>query len=394
MAEEARFMDIVEAFLIARGDIERALGAGPRFEELSAAWLPITTDLRPSEAIERLGSVAGVDGGSQLVEVNLGQSLFAVSAASAAFRAGDRPLSRRVFQVGVIDFFKAEDRVRIYREALEAKMASTLAAAREVDCILLDGSLEANLIAEPVFRAARPGRYVGLSEEERELVVSEFLRVVGNLPLASALTVITATPTSQAALEEAARGIVGDDEDGEGRRPMLAVSAMERLEQGISLLALISAAEAAGVRVVAVAKRSSARSHFRSSKPDLAIVQRFTRGPGRTLHRVREVPVGRHIVRAARSLLGAGVRDVVRLTTLYVRLARSAAPVKLEVLGEVDEDELDEFVGSLAGISVMGYPYPLRRAHELAKITRSNVEAGLRSIGFVPEFTGREALGE
>ncbi|MDK2463555.1 MAG: DNA double-strand break repair nuclease NurA [Candidatus Korarchaeota archaeon] len=394
MAEEARFMDIVEAFLSARGDIARALGVGPRFEELSAAWLPVRTDLSPRDALERMGSIAGIDGGSHLVEVNLGQSLFAVSSTSVAFRAGERPEPRRVFQVGVIDFFKAEDRVRIYREALEAKMAAVLAIGREVDYVLLDGSLEANLAAEPVFRGARPGRYAGLSEEERELIVSAFLRVVRNLPLASALTVITATAATQATLEEAARDIVGGDGEGEGRKPLLAVSAMERLEQGVSLLALVAAAERAGVRVVAVAKRSSARSHFRSTKPDLAIVQRYTRGPGRTPCRVREVEVGRHILRAARAIVGPGVGATIRLTTLYARLARSAAPVKLEILGDLEEDEVDELVGNLAGIAVLGYPYPLRRAHELAKITRSDMEAGLRSIGFVPEFTGREALGE
>ncbi len=394
MAEEARFMDIVEAFLSARGDIERALGVGPRFEELSAAWLPVRTDLSPRDALERMGSIAGIDGGSHLVEVNLGQSLFAVSSTSVAFRAGERPEPRRVFQVGVIDFFKAEDRVRIYREALEAKMAAVLAIGREVDYVLLDGSLEANLAAEPVFRGARPGRYAGLSEEERELIVSAFLRVVRNLPLASALTVITATAATQATLEEAARDIVGGDGEGEGRKPLLAVSAMERLEQGVSLLALVAAAERAGVRVVAVAKRSSARSHFRSTKPDLAIVQRYTRGPGRTPCRVREVEVGRHILRAARAIVGPGVGATIRLTTLYARLARSAAPVKLEILGDLEEDEVDELVGNLAGIAVLGYPYPLRRAHELAKITRSDMEAGLRSIGFVPEFTGREALGD
>ena len=378
----------------ARTHIERALYSDLEAPVVRASWKPLESTLSPTESLERAGSVAGIDGGSALEEANLGQKVFAVSSAAAVFKAGFRPEELRVYQVGVIDFFKAEDRVRIYREALEARMASYVAVTGLADLILLDGSIEANLIAEPVFKAVLPGRYASLDEEEREAILREFEKVMGGIPLHSILRVVAASPAVQKEVEEAAYRIVGEADEGECRKSLLAVSALERLEQGVSIMALISAAKASGVTLVSVAKRSSAKSHFRSVRPDIALVQRFTRGPGYTKPVVQDVHVSNYILRAASRLLGNELKGGVTLTTLYARLAEGAAPLRIELLGAPSESEVEDLLETLSGMSVWGYPYPLRRAHELAKIGRADLEAGLRAIGFLPEMTGREALGE
>ena len=394
MASSARLMDIREAFLEARTDIERALYSDLEAPAVRASWISLEGTLSPTEALERIGSVAGIDGGSALEEANLGQKVFAVSSAAAVFKAGSKPEELRVYQVGVIDFFKAEDRVRIYRETLEARIAAYVAITGRARLILLDGSIEANLIAEPVFKAVVPGRYAGLDNDEGEDILREFEKIMRGIPLHSILRVVTASPAVQKEVEEAAYRVVGEEDEGEYRKPLLAVSAMERLEQGVSITALISAAKASGITLVSVAKRSSARSHFQSMRPDIALVQRFTRGPGYTKPRIQDVPVSGYILRAASRLLGEDVEGNIVLTTLYARLADGAAPLRIELIGTPTQGEIENLLETLAGISVWGYPYPLRRAHELAKIGRADLEAGLRAIGFLPEMTGREALGE
>ncbi len=340
------------------------------------------------------GGILAVDGSSNSVQVGLGQKIFVLSGAGAF--SGEKFVEHRTYQVGVVDLFKAEDRIRIYRETLEAKTTYFLIRSLRPDVVLLDGSIDVLLSHEPLFYAAVPVRREELPERARERIVKNFLDLCSKKRCLESLEVITADPGA----EEEKLAIAGDlIELAEGggllgdRRTSLAISMVERLEQGASVLKMIGEALETGSTMVGVSKTSSSRILAGAGIPDLTLVHWLTRGEGYTEPRSFPLSVHPSMEEVAR---GVGLRlpANLELTVTYVRFSRGITPVKLEVLSDGGGPDLEDVLAVLDGVSVSGYPYPLRRAHELAKVTRDHVRAVISVLDLLPDSTGREALGE
>ena len=63
----------------------------------------------------------------------------------------------------------------------------------------------------------------------------------------------------------------------------------------------------------------------------------------------------------------------------------------VELPREIGEREIRELLSKLAGVSVDGYPYPLRKAHKLVVISARHMERFAASLG-ISARTGREVL--
>ena len=58
----------------------------------------------------------------------------------------------------------------------------------------------------------------------------------------------------------------------------------------------------------------------------------------------------------------------------------------------INEENVEDVLAKLVNISADGYPYPLRDAHEEAKIDQSTVLQVLSALNLELEETGREVV--
>ncbi|RLG47102.1 MAG: hypothetical protein DRO06_03350, partial [Thermoproteota archaeon] len=318
------------------------------------------------------------------LQINLGERIFVISAA-AALCGGGAVREGRVYQVGLVDEFKSGDRIRVCREALEAKMARASIGRSRI--LLVDGSLVANLAAEPRFSAAIPGYRQSLSRSLWREAVRELIEASGR----EGLRVITADPRRKEELLEAGARILSLEGGNpyEDRRLYMLLSMMERVEQAASILTLLREGEERGIPIASVSKTSSSRMALCSERPDLVEIQARTREPGYLRPRPVSLPLTGVVREVAREL---GVEESVEYVLTYARLARGAAPLKIEIFG-AREGEVEDLLEALGSSSVSGYPYPLRRAHELSVVSRRDLEAVVRMLELARAESGREALG-
>jgi NurA-like 5'-3' nuclease len=78
-------------------------------------------------------------------------------------------------------------------------------------------------------------------------------------------------------------------------------------------------------------------------------------------------------------------------TTCYARLENKKGVLMVEFPKEVTEKEVAEALRAIRSTSVMGYPYPLMKAHKEVVITNREMQKLALSLG-ITEKTGREVL--
>ncbi|WP_456475303.1 DNA double-strand break repair nuclease NurA, partial [Candidatus Pyrohabitans sp.] len=237
------------------------------------------------------------------------------------------------------------ERLDIYRATLELKAA--LAAVEEVELFLLDGSLHSSLTApKPWWRFMRKEEvlsYIPLLEEsdEPKLLSRE----------------------------------IAEDFHAEAYQVML----LEHLEYLVAIQKLIKRGKN---KVVGVAKTST-DSSLNMCIPDIAVFEEITSSAGYSTPRYKSIemhyPIYNHFFRK------------LVFTTFYARLERGKGMLMIELPREAKEGEIPELLAKLRGISVDGYPYPLRKAHKRVVITARDMERFAISLG-ISEKTGREAL--
>lgn len=80
------------------------------------------------------------------------------------------------------------------------------------------------------------------------------------------------------------------------------------------------------------------------------------------------------------------------ISLTYVRLAHSAPLIKIEMLGEIKDDEVTGLITDLYEQSVGGYPSALRQAHNLCTVTNEDVEKIAMIMGAQGVVGAREVL--
>ncbi len=322
----------------------------------------------------RMERIAAIDGSNNSDYLTLGQVIFVTSA--SLFMKDSEPVVARKYQIGIMDDYHYRERISFCRETMEVKMAlRSLELGPEI--LLMDGSILAmvdrGMWSTPYGQKVPYHMRRILREVESALEVDLTEGLVSHTHLMDISSRIEDIVTSSLESEKGR-----PPERDEVRRAMAFI---ERYELLSSLNELLRRGE--GV-LVAVAKRSGSRLYFNSRLPDMEVVRRYTSlEPGYLGPKLTELHFPEY----------SGIDDTYRITLTYARLERATNPLRVEIVGDVDESTIEEVLGSLAKFSVRGYPYHLRRVHELAKIGRDLMSHLARNL-LIPEVSGRERLGE
>ncbi len=326
--------------------LSRIRSVGIPASEVRRLWVSYEPSASPA-------SVCGVDGSMNLREFK-SFAIFAISAEAVTFSpAGIR--EARLCDVDVVyPHYRPVERVRLYMLTMEALAA--LRACDGADVVLLDGSLISNVVRHTPRGLASALALAG--GELRGVVEAEEFNA------------------RELAERAVRRGCSEDD--------------VVCLEYARYLTLLGRLVKRCAGRLVAVAKTSQSTIYFGGPKPDMAVFEKLTRGPGfsRPMHRRLSDSLGR-LRGPDRSAVLSAVGDF-DLTIFHFRLAEGGPVLKAEAVGRWSEGEVMAFLDSLARYSVMGYPYPLRRAHADSDVRERDMECVLRVLGLYAEETGRE----
>nr|MDO8063744.1 DNA double-strand break repair nuclease NurA [Candidatus Freyrarchaeum guaymaensis] len=309
------------------------------------------------------GSVAGVDGGRNWVECR-DFVLYVVDAEAVVFTDGEEGESVRMVDVDVLYPHRhVEDRIASYSEILEGKAAYMALRDRKVDRVFMDGSLIGVLIRPP-FRGYASLRERGF-ERHAERVVNSWDRMLDEAVF------------SKRMLEEVvcAYGEMGG-------------AAASFLESAEKLLVYRRLLEDYGDRLVFVSKTSRGCDYFKSFKSDISIFNEFTRRSGYSK------PLHLEISRKAKWRFPV-FDDFFRgltVTVFYARLEDRGPVLRFEVPGCVEGRVVEEVLVQASTYSVLGYPYPLRKAHMDVKVSDDEIERVFRIVGFYEAERGREFL--
>lgn len=324
----------------------------------------------PEGDMERVGAV---DGSNNSDYLTLGQVIFVTSA--ALFLKDKRPLVARKYQIGLMDDYHYGERISFCREAMENKMALR-AMELEPEVILLDGSFMAKvdkgLLSTPYGQRVPYFMRKILREMESRL----------KLDLTGDLISFTHLMEVSVEIEDLMSSILEEEKGSKPERDEVrrAMAFIERYEALVSLNELMRRRKGL---LVAIAKRSSSRFYFNSQLPDMEVIRRYTgMESGFLVPRKTELRFPEF----------TGIESSYPIMITYARLERNAEPLRIEIV-EGDESLLEPLLGSLARYSVKGYPYHLRRVHELTKIDRGLMDHLARNL-LVPGISGRERLGE
>lgn len=247
-------------------------------------------------------------------------------------------------------FRKVESRVSLYRSILEVK--ASLKALEKTDVFLIDGSILSDLVALKMPE--------GLDKKEKKEVI-ELLPELGevNAPLAS---------------KEFADKIRGE-------KRLEKILFLEYLEYLDAVQVLI---EKGRDKLVGISKTSS-RAELGEGMPDMAVYEEATSAAGYS--QAIRTPLNKRF-----PVYGEVFSSLVPMfTTCYARLEDKKGVLMVDFPRDVKEREIEKILNVIRSTSVMGYPYPLRRAHREVVITDKDIRRFSRALG-ITEKTGREVL--
>ncbi|MEB2836913.1 MAG: DNA double-strand break repair nuclease NurA [Desulfurococcales archaeon] len=293
----------------------------------------------------------------------------------------------------------SEERVRLYRETLEALAALEVLPRIGGGLLLWDGSLR------PLVAKHRPGASeAGMAEAAR--ILRDRLR----LDLEEALGELEKLWAQGEA--PASPGLIASRLEVEalGDRDYVWVALLEWAEKLLAVKRLLESAWRAGVTPLFITKTSRSTSLFGGILPDVYYLKRLRRfDPFRTEHRIlrgleefRGVEKGslRGPLLPVEAGLDEFYRERLGLAELYVRLDAGAPILKVEVAfdaGQADPGRLEGLVErsveALQGLPrARGYPLGLSVAHRRARLAGGDVERILAVLGLELERSGRWML--
>ena len=343
--------ELLRVTVAKRDDIVRRIeGASTRPESVSKVWI----HYEPSPAGKPV--VGAVDGSMNYKEYK-GFAVYAVAAEAAIFTSEAVDLIR-LCDVDILEpYFRPRDRIRLYMSIYELKAAAR--AVKRCDRLLLDGSLLSNII-RPVVWYPR--------NIPQELVVQ--------------LAAEAASCLEGELVSRRYRSLLDDD-------PGDAATLLEYVEYLALLRRLL---DDGGETIVAVAKSSKSTTYFKDYvKPDIAIFEKYARGPGFSKPRIETISENSK-ARKWKYPIYEGYFKALRITTFYARLVDGGPVLKFEVPGVLGEKDVRRLLDEICYFCVSGYPYPLRKVHVDVDIKNVYMENVIRVLSLYGEKTGRESL--
>ncbi|MDK2383327.1 MAG: DNA double-strand break repair nuclease NurA, partial [Candidatus Korarchaeota archaeon] len=289
----------------------------------------------------------------------------------------------RMVDVDILEPPLIAERIRLYREALEAKAAFHMLDGSEV--LLMDGSIISTLIKPAPFEQASLPEAVDLARLLwGDGVFDELLDLFRE-----------SLPHSSGAL--AAKAMVGERPP-RSKGYINAVVLLEYLEKLLSYKAVLEKAASAPRRPLIGFVSKTSRSHLyfeeqarkqgRHPPPDIYVFEALDPPPGYA--EPREAPMPKLL---PEELGIAGFFRSVRVVVSYVRLVRGGPVMRVEIpLGS--RSDVGRLASMLAPVSPDGYPHPLHEAHMSCRVSRRDMVNVARMLGIDVELTGREVLGE
>ena len=158
---------------------------------------------------------------------------------------------------------------------------------------------------------------------------------------------------------------------------------LENLENLISLRNLLRYNE----KIIAISKTSTSTDLFHANVPDMAILDRFTRGEGFTKPIYKKVTneVKRDFPIANEFFRGLW------FTIFFTRLENNKNIIKIELPFYATKEDIRKILSVIKSNSTEGYPFLLKRAHRDVVIKHKDIESLSTIIEFLDK-SGREML--
>ncbi|MCD6428065.1 MAG: DNA double-strand break repair nuclease NurA [Desulfurococcales archaeon] len=343
-------------------------------------------------------SIAGVDGSNAKVDFQ-GFTIYGITAAAVIYRELINGKYRDVATLSVADVDvlsppQAAERVGLYREILEVKVAIQ-AMLNGAEYVLMDGSLRSMLITPSPLNQVLLSTI--LSRIEREFGEEVFDKIESGLT--KTLKSISEIKVHPLVAKEVTEPIIYEVDESK----LQMIIALEYIEKLAVIRRLISDAYLNGVPVLFVSKTSRSQAYVKrfikgkSPVTDIMVFQYLTREPGFSKPYLEEKPI-----KEMPKIMGLKeFYDRLRILLAYIRLGEGDPVLKVEIpylvgssAGDVLDDVVKEVANMLKSISGGGYPYPLYEAHRVTYLSRDMFVNVVDALGISRLLTGREVLGE
>ncbi|RLE59429.1 MAG: hypothetical protein DRJ49_01190 [Thermoprotei archaeon] len=327
--------------------------------EVLKKWL----EYKPSPA--HVESIGAVDGSMNFVEFH-GFILYAVSSLAITYTSDD-VLEDWINEVDLLYPYEyTVERIRMYMNILESKVAIKALEYRHPEILLLDGSILSHFSKRAPYIIRNIPRSVVESYLKKHL---------------SDLDSHIQNNSEEIYSKKLFYKLIHEELDMDTTIALAIL--FEFLEYYRTLIRLISTY---ATNIVAIAKTSVSRRVFRKSiKPDLVVFNSIAQKCGFSnpeIHSARFVP--REIG------LPSSIEEFsTRVTVFYCRLERGERVYRVELLGERGVDDIKHIMDMLESISVKGYPYPLYSVHKKVEITNLDMDKIKRIMG-ISERSVRE----
>lgn len=149
-------------------------------------------------------------------------------------------------------------------------------------------------------------------------------------------------------------------------------------------------------KIIGISKTSSTQQQFQQSIPDAAAVEYTCKNPGYTTPlKLTDIHPVRTTVNEQVSVKLPIYSELTKIiyTTFFTRLNLKGNVLKIELPYDISEDEtrIKTILDDLNSISVDGYPYILKRAHDEVVIKQYHMNKITKKIGIIDK-TGRDML--
>jgi len=300
-------------------------------------------------------TIGGVDGSSNFKEF---KSFSVIALSAEAVVLGEEIMDKvRLCDVDVLyPYFRTRERVRVYMLIME--ILATLKACEKVDLLLLDGSIINNLVRHIP-------RNLGLAEE-----------ILADSSLNSLLE------NEEFNIRNLINYVISRGKNSENY-----IICIEFLKY-LSLLRKLL--ERSKEKIIAIAKTSQSTLYFKEPKPDIAIFEKLTRTTGFSKPIIRGLHDILASMRSKASSFLVNFFNDVDISIFYFRVVENGPVLKAEVPRRITLEDIKEILNVILTYSVMGYPYPLKKAHADSDIKEQDMECILRILSAYDERTGRE----
>lgn len=256
------------------------------------------------------------------------------------------------------------DRLRNYMGIFESKTHIKTLDNFDVDLVLFDGSIFGNLIRPPVFRSM-------LDDEIKKTVESFYLKDLKKKIASEEKVRITSSDFFPSIIKN-----FGDNH-------LKTEIYLESLENLLSLSDLIKK----GNNILSISKTSTRNDYFDSHVPDIAVFDNLSKKEGYSK------PIYLDVSSAIKRKFPIENKNFRKMnfTVFYARLEEFKNILKLEIPFKATTNDIEELLCVLKSISVEGYPYLLKKAHNEVVIKNKDMET-LEKIFDLRGRNGREML--